>query len=202
MPKIEAPTVAEHRALVQARLVDAAEDLLRRGEPLTAAAVTTAAGIARNSVYRYVESVEDLRGLVLARHLPSWMSAVAAELASAEGPAEQVVTWVRANLEQAAATGHGWLMAMARTAPVSASTEDVVDDAHTVMRDGLAAAWSQLVEDPDGAAVAAALTRGLLDAGFRQLDLGRSTELVVSSGERAARALVAALGTTAYPGAP
>ena len=88
MPKIAAPTVAQHRAMVQRRLIDAAEEIMRSGEPqrLTAGAVTSAAGIARNSIYRYVDSVDDLRGLVLARHLPAWIDAVAAELEAVDDP--------------------------------------------------------------------------------------------------------------------
>ena len=117
MPKIAAPTVAQHRAMVQRRLIDAAEEIMRSGEPekLTAGAVTAAAGIARNSIYRYVDSVDDLRGLVLARHLPAWIDAVASELRTVEAPTERIVVWVRANLQQAARTGHGWLMGLSRS---------------------------------------------------------------------------------------
>jgi len=93
VPKIAAPTVAQHRAMVQRRLIDAAEEIMRSGEPekLTAGAVTAAAGIARNSIYRYVDSVDDLRGLVLARHLPAWIDAVAAELEAVFGAARRHV---------------------------------------------------------------------------------------------------------------
>lgn len=47
-------------------LIDSADRTLRSGRKLTAAEVSSAAGIARNSIYRYVDSVDDLRGLVLA----------------------------------------------------------------------------------------------------------------------------------------
>ena len=93
MPKIAAPTVAEHRANIQTKLVDAAEEILRAGEPdrLTAATVANAAGIARNSIYRYVESVDDLRGMVLSRYMPDWLANVAAAVADIEDPAERLV---------------------------------------------------------------------------------------------------------------
>ncbi len=54
MPKISAPTVREHRQIVLARLIDAAEGILRTQgvAELTAGAVTAEAGIARNSIYR------------------------------------------------------------------------------------------------------------------------------------------------------
>ena len=113
MPKIEAPTVAEHRAMIRSRLIDAAETIMRErpDSPLTAGAVTAVAGIARNSIYRYVDSVDDLRGLVVERYLPDWLRAVDAAMQAASTPAERVVSWVRVNLEQAtmetASSTHG-----------------------------------------------------------------------------------------------
>ena len=55
----------EHRENVRTALVDAAESIVRTEgvDGLTAGAVTKAAGIACNSIYRYVDSVDDLRGL-------------------------------------------------------------------------------------------------------------------------------------------
>lgn len=194
MPKIDAPTVAEHRAAVQKRLVDAAEEILRSREPaaLTAAVVTQAAGIARNSIYRYVESVDDLHGMVLSRYLPAWLAAVGEELEAVEDPGERIVVWVRANLIQAATSGHGWLMGLG-TANPRGITKEVMDSAHTVMRDALAKSWIALVSDPTRARVAAGLTRGLLEAGFKQLDAGIDVDVVATSGADAARALVEAL---------
>ena len=180
--------------MVQRRLIDAAEEIMRSGEPekLTAGAVTAAAGIARNSIYRYVDSVDDLRGLVLARHLPAWIDAVA-ELEAVEAPTERIVVWVRANLQQAARTGHGWLMGLSRSITPSPATAKVMDDSHAVMRDSIAQAWAALVQDPMQLRVAAGLTRGLLEAGFRQLDSGMPVDVVVDLGEKAARGLVAGI---------
>lgn len=193
MPRISAPTVAEHRTMVQRQLVDAAEKILRSGEPdaLTASAVTAAVGIARNSIYRYVESVDDLRGLVLARHLPSWLEAVENELATIEDPAERIALWVRANVEQAARSGHGWLMGLGQTTVPSEATIKVMETAHAIMRDVLKDAWGKLVEDRDTAMVGAGLIRGVLDATFKQLDAGRDPELVARLGEQSARCIVA-----------
>lgn len=194
MPKIDAPTVAEHRAAVQKRLVDAAEEILRSGQPesLTAAVVTRSAGIARNSIYRYVESVDDLHGMVLARYLPVWLEGVRTALDGVKDPGTRIVVWVRANLEQAARSGHGWLMGLGKANPVGI-TKDVMDSAHTLMRDTLADAWSSLIPDATRARVAGGMTRGVLEAGFKQLDAGVPADTVVASGEAAARGLVSAL---------
>ncbi len=193
MPRISAPTVAEHRSMVQQQLVDAAEQILRSGQPdaLTASAVTAAVGIARNSIYRYVDSVDDLRGLVLARHLPAWLDAVEHELASIDDPADRIAVWVRANVEQAARSGHGWLMGLGQTTVPSDATIKVMESAHAIMRDVLADAWGKLVEDRDTAMVGAGLIRGILDSTFKQLDAGRDPELVARLGEQSARCVTA-----------
>lgn len=201
MPKIDAPTVAEHRARIQSRLVDAAEEILRSGSgQLTAGAVTAAAGIARNSIYRYVDSVDDLRTMVVDRHLPAWLEALEAALSVATSPGDRVVAWVAANLTQAAESGHGWLMEAARHRTADSPVDEVVDRAHRGARDSLTDAWRELLAtdgaDPDSerVAVAVALTVGIVDAGFRQLDLARDPAVVQELGVGAARALVAGVG--------
>ena len=196
MPKIDAPTVAEHRAMIRTRLIDAAEAILRESPSshLTAGAVTSAVGIARNSIYRYVDSVEDLRSLVVDRYLPGWLTTVSAAMEIAGSPGEGVVAWVRSNLEQAAVTGHGWLMEAARTRSANASIDDTVAQAHSGMRDTLTNAWSDLLQHhPERVPTATGLTVGILDAGFRQLDRGQPRELVLQLGITAARALVTSL---------
>ena len=196
MPRISAPTVKEHRQVVLTALVDSAERLLRDEGPaaLTAGAVSADAGIARNSIYRYVDSVEDLRGLVVNRYLPDWLGAVAEAMQHVDRPENRVVTWVRANLEQAAGTGHGWLMEAARHQAPNASIDETVNQAHAGMRSSLSDAWSELVAShPERLPIAVGFTVGILDAGFRQLDQGRPAELVADLGSTAARALVHSL---------
>ncbi len=188
MPRISAPTVAEHRELVRVALVDAAERLLREGEPLTAGAVSQAAGIARNSIYRYVDSVDDLRGLVVDRYLPAWQDAVDLALEGITDPADRLLTWLRVNTEQAASSGHGWLMEVARTGPVSSTNVDAV---HRLMRVHIAENWGALV-GPGDARVYGEFTLSLLEASFRLLDKGVPVELVTSMSDRAARAMIAA----------
>lgn len=196
MPRIEAPTVAQHRAMIRTRLIDAAEEILRSGPSatLTAGAVTTVAGIARNSIYRYVDSVEDLRGLVVQRYLPDWLTAVDEAMTRASSPADRIVAWVRSNLEQAAATGHGWLMDAVRATSPDATLDGAVTQAHSGMQSALAGAWAELLDDrPDHVPVATGLTAGLLEAGFRQLDRGEQVDLVLDLGTTAARALTSSL---------
>lgn len=192
MPKIAAATVAEHREQIRGALVDAAEQILRAGEPLTAGVVSSAAGIARNSIYRYVDSVDDLRGMVLARYLPAWDRAVTEALAPLADPGDRIVAWVRVNLEQAEVTGHSWLMDISRGAGAtpSSATAEVADYAHRILRDALGSAWLDLVADKETARIQSALTLGLLQAAFQQLDSAIGTDRLITATEQAARALV------------
>jgi AcrR family transcriptional regulator len=198
VPKIDAPTVAEHREMIRTRLIDAAEAILRErpSGQLTASAVTSRAGIARNSIYRYVDAVEDLRSLVVDRYLPDWLTAVVAAMEAATTPSDRVVAWVSTNLEQAASTGHGWLMEAARTPASNVSVDETVAQAHAGMRDLLTDAWTTLLRDhPDRVPIATGFCVGLLDAGFRQIDRDQPVDLVVHLGTTAARALVTSLPT-------
>ncbi|NHB85459.1 TetR/AcrR family transcriptional regulator [Tessaracoccus sp. HDW20] len=190
MPKISAATVAEHREQVRGALVDASEAILRAGDPLTAGAVSSAAGIARNSIYRYVDRVDDLRGLVLERYLPAWDEAVSGALASVSDPGERIVVWVRVNLEQALSTGHSWLMDISRGSGTSTATTAVAEYAHRILRDPLGSAWLELEPDPTEARIQSALTLGLLEAAFQRLESDLPSDRLIDATVRAARALV------------
>lgn len=190
MPKIAAATVAEHREQVRAALIDAAEEILRSGQPLTAGAVSGAAGIARNSIYRYVDSVDDLRGLVLQRFLPAWDAAVSGALTPIADPRDRIVEWVRVNLEQAHVTGHGWLMTMTRSTPDSPAMTALADHAHAIMRDALGNAWLDVTGDPLEARLLGAQTISLLGGAFQQLEAPLPYDRVAAATVRTARALV------------
>jgi AcrR family transcriptional regulator len=194
MPRIDAPTVAEHREHVQAHLVEAAEALMRAGEPVTASAVSAVAGIARNSIYRYVDSVDDLRALVIGRYLPAWMTAVEAAMDLAPTPGDRVSAWVRTNLAEAGAAGHGWLMEAVRSHPTSTLAQTQVEEAHATMRDTLRAAWLELLHgDTERAAIAASLTLGILEGGFRRLNAGSPEDLVIELAQTAVESVVRGL---------
>ena len=60
MPRIAAPTVAEHRDMRRASLLAAARDLLREGgsSALTMGALASATGLSRPTVYEYFPSTD------------------------------------------------------------------------------------------------------------------------------------------------
>ncbi|PIE21316.1 MAG: TetR family transcriptional regulator [Arachnia propionica] len=191
MPRIDAPTVAEHRANVQRKLVDAADEILRSGRPelLTAQAVTTSAGIARNSIYRYVDSVDDLRGLVLERYLPNWLDSVESALAGIEDPLELLEAWLAANLRASTVSGHGWLMSLGRS-DQSAVTQAVMERAHGLMHRIPGQALQTLLPDPAQIPAAAGLIRGLLETGFRMIERGIDLDQVILVTQASARGMI------------
>ncbi|WP_341257424.1 TetR/AcrR family transcriptional regulator [Gordonia malaquae] len=115
MPKISTGTVVEHREAVLSSLMDGAQRILlgETGSRLTASAVAAEAGIARNSIYRYVSSIDDLVDLVLARGFAEWAARVAEEVDAAASPQEAVIAYVRSNLAQAAEGEHALQQSLA-----------------------------------------------------------------------------------------
>ena len=100
MPRIAADTVAEHHAQQRQALLRAVRELIvETGAIPSMAAVGRRTGLARTSIYQYVDSADGLVTAVLAEVLPEWTHYVRAQVAAAASPAERVWAYVRANVE-------------------------------------------------------------------------------------------------------
>ncbi|GAB2874979.1 TetR/AcrR family transcriptional regulator [Nocardioides pacificus] len=100
MPRISAPTVAEHRQRQRRALLDGARAILgETGAPPTLAAVAQRAGLARSSAYHYFASSEDLLAAVVGDVFPDWASQVRDRVAAASTPGARIWAYVHANLE-------------------------------------------------------------------------------------------------------
>ncbi|MCC2307215.1 TetR/AcrR family transcriptional regulator [Cellulomonas chengniuliangii] len=119
MPKIQAATVAEHRAAQHRALLDAAHALLveRPDAPPTLAAVGARAGLARSSVYQYFASRDDLMAALVTEVFPRWSTTVQQAMDEADDPAEQVLAYLRSNLELVASGEHAVARALTEIAP-------------------------------------------------------------------------------------
>ncbi|GGR08206.1 TetR/AcrR family transcriptional regulator [Streptomyces pilosus] len=190
MPKIEAGSVREHRAQRLARLIDAAEELLEEGgvEALTAGAVAARAGIARNSIYRYFNSIDDLLELVVTREFPAWIDAVEQAIASETTPATQAAAYVRANLEQAARGTHGWRAALSRGS-LSPSARERVRNLHISLHEALARVVRELGQPQPELTVA--VVQAVVDACIRRVDQGDDLTTVSNFAVEATRRLLA-----------
>lgn len=107
MPRIEAPTLAEHHALRRAAILDAAVAVLGSEGPgaLTPAAVAAAAGLARSSVYQYFSSTAELVAAGVEETFRRAISGIEIALATAATPREKILAFVSGALD-AAASGH------------------------------------------------------------------------------------------------
>ena len=108
MPKISAPTVAQHRVRQREALLRAATELLVNGgvSAVTPAAVGAAAGLSRPSVYQYFSSGADILAAVVEEAFPPANESLRLALDSAIGPAEKLDTYVRETLRLAAEGAH------------------------------------------------------------------------------------------------
>ena len=114
MPRIEAPTVAEHHQMRRAALIAAAGDLLAADgvEAVTLGAVGAASGLARSSVYQYFDSTGSLLAAVVEQEIPRATAHLAAVVARAGDPAEKVEAFVKASLRAATDDNHRAMTAL------------------------------------------------------------------------------------------
>ncbi|GEB54537.1 TetR/AcrR family transcriptional regulator [Streptomyces gardneri] len=195
MPRIEADSVREHRAQRLAQLIDAAEAILNEAgvEGLTAGAVAARAGIARNSIYRYFDSIDDLLELVVTREFPAWVDAVERAIAAETTPVDQAAAYVRANLEQAARGAHRWWASLSRGS-LSASARERVRDLHTSLHEALAKVVRELGHPQPELTVA--VLQAVVDACIRRIDQGDELATVADFAASATRRLLATEGRT------
>ncbi len=107
MPKIDAPTVAEHHARRRSAIVSAAADILGADGPeaVTPAAVAAGAGMARSSVYQYYDSTLALLGAAVEEVFHRTTQDLRAATERARTPEARITAYVDASLD-AAVSGH------------------------------------------------------------------------------------------------
>ncbi len=108
MPQIDAPTVAEHRAQQREALLDAAEAiLLEAGHgALTFRALGGRTGLARNSIYRYFGSRDDLIAALCERDMPRWLEELDAAMGAAGDRDARIAAFVSTQLRLVAQGSH------------------------------------------------------------------------------------------------
>lgn len=108
MPKINAPTVAEHRAQQREALIGVAIDLLvnEGAAAVTPAAVGARAGLARSSVYQYFDSSAALLATITEEAFRRSNEALAGAMATAGDPVERVEAFFRESLRLGAEGAH------------------------------------------------------------------------------------------------
>ena len=171
MPRITAPTVAEHRDQRRADLVAAGQELLvtEGSDAVTMTAVAVRAGLSRTAVYEYFTSTDELVAIVLGDQMVLWQEALRQRL-HATSPETGDLDTVRIYVEVAmglVADGHHSLLVLLTMHTLAKDVRHRLSAAH--------------------AAVAAPVGEALAQIGIRDVD--QATNYVHAAIEAAARRL-------------
>jgi AcrR family transcriptional regulator len=190
MPKISAPTVVEHRVRQREALLQAAIELLvHEGvNAVTPAAVSAAAGLARPSFYQYFSSGAGILAAVIEDAFPRANAALMNALESADGPVEELDTYVRVSLRLAHEGAHRPAAAL--------SAAQLPDECRTRLRElhqEQAAPFMNALKDLGARdlQVTAQLLGGVLEAAMGAIESGASLAVVT---ERTLTLVHAAVG--------
>lgn len=187
MPRISAPTVAEHRARRRADVLQAAEQIVvaEGSGALTVAAVAARTGLARPSVYAYFPSSEALLVALVEEGFDRWTATLRDTTAGVTAPRDWVRAWFRA-ASLSAARGNHLLAAALRDTPLPEDTRVRLAQGHREAAAPLVAAARDLgVTDLEGAS---ALVQGVVATLIERVEGG------ADPGTEAARAAAFALG--------
>jgi AcrR family transcriptional regulator len=183
MPRISAPTVAEHRARRRADVLRAAEEIVvgEGSHALTLAAVAARTGLARPSVYAYFPSTEALLVALVEEGFARWAETLRDATADVAGPRDLVRAWFRA-AATSAAQGNHLLAAALRDTPLPQDTRTGLDAGHRAAAAPLVQAARDLGA-PDLEA-ASALVQGVVATLLERVEAGADAE---TEAARAAR---------------
>lgn len=176
MPRIDAPTLAEHQARRRATLVDAAAHLLLVEGPsaVTPAAVAAVAGLARSSTYQYFPSTAALLQAAVEELFRAATERLALSMPTDGTPLERVTAYVTTSMDSAV-SGHS-VMTGLQELDLPAQCLERVHELHDLMTAGLRVALQEAgVADVDAAA---ALVLGLVSAAARLVAHGRAPQEV------------------------
>lgn len=109
MPKISAPTIAEHREARREALLVAAANLMQQGKTFTVAQVAQEVGLSRSAVYEYYNSAADLIADVLVDEMAMWIDEITPAVESFSDPRGRMEAWVRGVLAYVAEGRHSLL---------------------------------------------------------------------------------------------
>lgn len=114
VPKIRAATLAEHRQLQRAALLDAARALLTEGgvEALTFPSLAARTGLARSSVYEYFKSRAAVVEQLCEVDFPLWAAEIEAGMAACDGAVGRLEAYVRGQLALAGDPRHRAIVAL------------------------------------------------------------------------------------------
>lgn len=169
MPKISAPTVAEHRASQLRTLLHAARDLVSEQGPqaLTLGALAKRVGLSRSSVYEYFRSRDDLAAAIIEDALPRWATDIDDELARHDTTADKIAAYVKHQLRMLTDGQHAAAVALA-SHTLGDETRDRIRQEHAKLLAPLVTTLTDAgISEPE---FRARLIQGIVNAAAAQLD--------------------------------
>lgn len=159
MPKISAPSVAEHHEVQLRAILEAAYALIHEERVMPGLAqVAARAGLARTSVYQYFSSRAELLVAVAEDMLPAWESHLQASVDEFTDPRDRILAYFDTNLAMLATGHHTAGTVMAGDPAASQAADEHTKRFHMRLRRVLTDELTRLdVADPD-------LTAEILDA--------------------------------------
>lgn len=153
MPRINAETVADHRAHRQRAIMDATFELLyETGHAPSLAQVAERAGMSRTAMYHYYGSAQELLRAAAREVYPRWLQRVTEAVDNAPTPRQAVVAYAIACIDQVAEGGHAVGTALA-SLDQEGPLDEQAEDMHASAREPLVAALRQLdIDDPEAIA--------------------------------------------------
>jgi AcrR family transcriptional regulator len=196
MPRIAAETLAEHRAFQEEALLEAAERILLADgfDALSFGRLGEETGLARNSVYRYFASTDDLLAALCERGMPDWLRELELAITAVEGLEERVEAFVETQLRLVGAGRHRLADVLA-TAPLGPQARARIN----ALSYAPAQTLERMLRDAGCAEpeVTAQLVQGLISAAVRMLHRGGDAGRVAQTAKRGAVAIVADRSTAA-----
>jgi AcrR family transcriptional regulator len=178
MPKISAPTVAEHRAAQRSALLKATEDILLE-TGLTAVnprTVAERAGLSRSSFYEYFGSRDDILTAVAIDAFDRWASEIDEALAAAD-TRDRLRVYVDLTMRMTADGKHG-IASILQQADLSPSRYEDIMALHDALLNPIKTLLAER-QVPDVMAYAT-FVQGLLGAGVQLVTHGADADLVSS----------------------
>lgn len=200
MPKIAAPTVAEHRARQRDLLVSAARDLLIEGGygALTFSSLAARTGLARPTIYTYFRSKDDLVVALCEAEFPLVAAEIERAVERATTPRDQIAAFVRAQLRVAQQRRYRIVHALA-SAPLANEARQRIMALHRTLVPSAEPLFARAGHSRP--ALAAALLQGLVNAAVAVIDAGEPPRRVIETTVRAALDGLAEVDTARAAGA-
>ena len=180
MPKIQAPSIAEHRELRRHQLISAAMELAIEGgaEAVTVSAVAQKAGLSRSSIYEYFSSSADLIADLVVEELDYFTARLAEAIKDATDPFEKIELWIAEGLRYVE-DGRHMLVKSLNTVSTPEYRKEEIALGHRRLISPLRQALSETgIKE---IASAAAFLQSVTDSASTRIDAGNDAELEIQN---------------------